>query len=61
VRNCPRTGDDKVEFNQGQLDSAHELVSILWFCRPHQRAWDTEPSLTIEASRVVIQVRQLKA
>jgi len=51
-------GDDKIEFDQGALDDAHELFSIFWFCRPHQRAWDIEPSLTIEASRIVVQVRQ---
>ena len=60
VRNCPRVGDDKVEFSQGWLDSAHELVSIFWFCRLHQREYDAEPTLTLEASRVVVQVRQVK-
>jgi hypothetical protein len=59
VRNCPRLGDDSIEFKQGQADG-HELVSILWFCGPHQRSWQEEPSLVLEASRVVVVVRRIE-
>ena len=58
VRNCPRLGDDSVEFIQGQLPPAHELVSILWFCGPHQHSWEIEESIPIEASRVVMVIRK---
>ncbi len=57
VRNCARMGDDTIERSQGMLDGDHELVSVYWFCREHQRTWYVEPTLTLEASRVVLEVR----
>lgn len=57
VRNCPHQGDDHIDVSQGMLDSNHELVSVLWFCPEHQRVWYVEPTLTLEASRIVVQVR----
>jgi hypothetical protein len=57
VRNCPSLRDDKIEIKSGMLDNDHELVSIFWFCRGHQRLWYTRPSLALEASRVVLEVR----
>lgn len=60
VRNCPRLGDDTIELSQGMLDNDHELVAVYWFCKEHQRLWYVEPVLTLEASRVVLEVR-LKA
>jgi hypothetical protein len=58
VRNCPYLGDDKIELSQGMLDANHELLSIFWFCREHQRLWYAGPSLTLEASRVMLEVRR---
>ena len=57
VRNCPLVGDDSIELSQGLLDNDHELVSVYWFCREHQRLWYVEPILNVETSRVVLQVR----
>lgn len=57
VRNCPRLGDDVIELSQGMLDTNHELVTLYWFCPAHQRVWYVEPTLTLEASRIVVEVR----
>ena len=57
VRNCPRLGDDVIEMSQGMLDPYHELVALYWFCLAHQRTWYVEPALTLEASRIVVEVR----
>jgi hypothetical protein len=57
VRNCPRLGDDAIELSQGMLDSGHEVVAIYWFCREHQRLWYVEPVLSLEHSRIVVEVR----
>jgi hypothetical protein len=57
VRNCPHLGDDHIEVQQGMLDDHHELLSVFWFCPEHQRLWYVEPTLTLEPSRIVVQVR----
>jgi hypothetical protein len=50
-------GDDTIEVSRGMLDNDHELFSIYWFCREHQRLWYVEPTLTLETSRVETQIR----
>jgi hypothetical protein len=58
VRNCPRLGDDRIELAQGMLDVDHELVAVFWFCADHQSLWYAKPVLTLEASRIVLEVRR---
>jgi hypothetical protein len=50
-------GDDKIEISRGKVDDDHELVSVLWFCKAHQRSWYVEPRLILETSRVGLEVR----